>query len=277
MGEVKADRLRLGGMALRNGLLIHGPTHWAAAVRSRDGSIEVASQPKPELAPGLVARLPGLRGPVKLAESMVVLPLVRRKMPAARLPFEDWRVVAAVGTTLVATAALRKRLRASALREGLVQALGAVPAMVALMDRDLAAYHGVEHKAIAAYEQGIDDPATVPKEHDRCGSNLIAPMMLLSAGGTVLLERLVEEPSPVVRAGVGLGGASIAVEMFAWSDRHHGSPLAEAFHTPGREIQRLVATKEPTAEQLEVGVAALAEILRVEQADGNGGHAPLAT
>ena len=27
------DKLRLGGMALRNGLLVHGPTHWAAAVR----------------------------------------------------------------------------------------------------------------------------------------------------------------------------------------------------------------------------------------------------
>lgn len=277
MGEVKANRLRLGGMALRNGLLIHGPTHWAAAVRARDGTIEVASRAKPELAPGLVARVPGLRGPIKLAESMVVLPLVRRHMPAARMPFEDWRVLAAVGTTLVATAALRRRLAASALREGLVQTLGAVPAVVALMDRDLAAYHGVEHKAIAAYEQGIDDPAGVPKEHDRCGSNLIAPMMLLSAGGTVLLERLVEEPSPVVRAGVGLGGASIAVEMFAWSDRHHGSPLAEAFHTPGREIQRLVATKEPTAEQLEVGVAALAEILRVEQADGTADEPPPAT
>lgn len=65
---------------------------------------------------------------------------------------------------------------------------------------------------------------------------------------------------------VGLGGASIAVEMFAWSDRHHGDPLAEAFHTPGREIQRLIATKEPTPEQLEVGVAALAEILRAENA-----------
>ena len=141
-----------------------------------------------------------------------------------------------------------------------------MPALVALLDRDLAAYHGVEHKAIAAYEQGIDDAAAVPKEHDRCGSNLIAPMMLLSAGGTVLLERLVEQPGAVARAGVGLGGASIAVEMFAWSDRHHGDPLAEAFHTPGREIQRRVATKEPTPEQLEVGLAALAEILRVEQA-----------
>ena len=107
-----------------------------------------------------------------------------------------------------------------------MQAIGAVPAVVALMDRDLAAYHGVEHKAIAAYEQGVEDPAGVPKEHDRCGSNLIAPMMLLSAGGTVLLERLVESPGPLARAGIGLGGASIAVEMFAWSDRHHDSAAA---------------------------------------------------
>ena len=158
---------------------------------------------------------------------------------------------------------LRKRMRGSALREGLVQAIGAVPAVVALMDRDLAAYHGVEHKAIAAYEQGIDDPATVPKEHDRCGSNLIAPMMLLSAGGNrCCWSGWWRSPGRWRGARSALGGASLAVEMFAWSDRHHGSPLAEAFHAPGREIQRRLATKEPTPEQLEVGVAALAEILR---------------
>jgi uncharacterized protein YqhQ len=260
------QKLRLGGMALRNGLLIHGPTHWAAAVRKQDGSLEVASEPKPELAPGLVAKVPGLRGPVKLAEAMVVLPLVRRRMRAARLPFEDLRVLTAVAATLATTSLLRRRVRAGALREGIAQAIGAVPALVALSDRDLAAYHGVEHKAIAAYERGTDDVAAVPKEHDRCGSNLIVPMMLLSAGGTVLLERMVESPSAAVRAGVGLGGASLAVEMFAWSDRHHGEPLAEAFHTPGREIQRRVATKEPTPEQLEVGIAALEEILRAEAA-----------
>ena len=28
----ESDRLRLGGMALANGLLVHGPTSWAAAV-----------------------------------------------------------------------------------------------------------------------------------------------------------------------------------------------------------------------------------------------------
>jgi uncharacterized protein YqhQ len=251
-------------MALRNGLLVHGPTHWAAAVRADDGQIQVASERKPELAPRLVARLPGLRGPIKLAEAVAVLPLARRRLPAARMPFEDRRVIAAVAVTLGLTSLLRKRDSSSAPREVAIQAIGTVPALVALLDRDLAAYHGVEHKNIAAYEQGTEDVASVPKEHDRCGSNLIVPMMLLSIAGTVLLERVVPNPGPLPRALTGLAGASVAVEMFAWSDRHHGEPLAEAFHTPGREIQRLLATKEPTAGQLEVGAAAMAEILRVE-------------
>ena len=257
--------LRLGGMALRNGLLIHGPTHWAAAVRGREGEIVVGSERKPELAPRLAGRVPGVRGPLKLAEAMAVLPAVRKRLPEARLPFEDWRVLVAIGGTLAASGILRRKARRPAVRETAVQALGLVPALVALSDRDLAAYHGVEHKAITAYEQGVDDAAQVPKEHDRCGSNLITPLILLSAGGSVLLERMVERPGPLARAGVGLGGASIAVEMFAWSDRHHDTALARAFHSPGREIQRLVATKEPTPDQLEVGAAALAEILRIEE------------
>jgi uncharacterized protein YqhQ len=271
MADERREKLRLGGMALRNGLLIHGPTHWAAAVRKRDGEIEFGSERKPELAPKLVAKVPGLRGPIKLAEAMAVLPLARRRLPSARLPFEDPRVLAAVGVTLAASSLLRRRAPATAAREGVVQAIGAIPALVALADRDLAAYHGAEHKTIAAYERDLlDDVASVPKEHDRCGSNLIVPMMLLSAGGTVLLERLVDSPGNAARAGVGLGGASLAVEMFAWSDRHHGEPLAEAFHTPGREIQRHWATQEPTPEQLEVAVAALKEILRVEEGSGQG-------
>ena len=39
-------------MALRNGLLVHGPTHWAAAVRTDDGEVKVASGRKPRAAGG---------------------------------------------------------------------------------------------------------------------------------------------------------------------------------------------------------------------------------
>jgi uncharacterized protein YqhQ len=261
----KTETLRLGGMALRNGLLIHGPTSWSAAVRDRDGEIRVASDRKPALAPR-AARTPGLRGPVRLAEAFAIIPIVRSRLPAARLPFEDWRVVVAAVASVAATGALRRGGRGAPLREGFIAVLGLLPALAALRNRDLAAYHGVEHKAIGAYERGSMDPATAPKEHDRCGSNLILPMVLLSAGGEVLLYRLLENPGPLARAGAGLGGASVAVELFAWSDRNPETTLARALHRPGHEIQRLVATREPTAEQLEVGSAALAEILRAEGA-----------
>ena len=49
--EAGGAALRLGGMALRNGLLIHGPNAWAAAARTPDGAIEVASGPKPSSRP----------------------------------------------------------------------------------------------------------------------------------------------------------------------------------------------------------------------------------
>src|SRR5262245_65648116 len=123
-------------MALRNGLLIHGPTHWAVAVRDVEGEVLVASERKPELAPQLAQRVPGLRGPLKLVEAMAVLPLVRRRLPAARLPFEDRRVMAAIGVMVLATACFRRRMARGAVGEGLVPALGAACAGIAIYDRD---------------------------------------------------------------------------------------------------------------------------------------------
>jgi len=256
-------KLRLGGMALRNGLLVHGPTHWAAAVRTRAGDIEVASGRKPTFAPR-VATIPVLRGPLKLLEGFAVVPLARRELPSARLPLEDPRVLAAAGLVTLVSGALRRGRPATLLRESVAALLGAVPALVALSDSDLAAYHGVEHKAIGAYEQGRADPREVHKEHERCGSHLVAPLLVLSIAGQLVVERLLERPGPIARGIAGLAGVATATELFAWSERNPDSPFAHAFRRPGTEIQRLVATREPDERQLEVGRAALAEILRVE-------------
>src|SRR5919204_5031184 len=95
------DKLRLGGMALRNGLLVHGPTHWAVAVRKPDGEIKVASGEKPRLQ-GKIAEAPGLRGVVRLGEAFALIPLIKRRVPEVALPFEDARVA----TAMVASSAL---------------------------------------------------------------------------------------------------------------------------------------------------------------------------
>ena len=261
--EAKTEQLRLGGMALRNGLLVHGPTHWAVAVRNKAGEIEVASGPKPALAKGRLGTTPLVRGPLKLAEALAVVPLARMRLRSARLPFEDPRVIAAAAMASVGSAAARKLAKGSASREALVAVLGLVPALAALRDPDLAAYHGAEHKAIGAYESG-GSAADEPKEHERCGSNLIGPMLAFSVAGQVLVEGTLERPNAIARGAASLAATGAAVEVFAFSERKPDAALSRAVHGAGYEIQRLVSTREPTPEQLAVGEAAVRELLRVE-------------
>ena len=105
------------------------------------------------------------------------------------------------------------------------------PALLALRSGDLAAYHGVEHKSIAAYEDG-EDAADADKEHDRCGSHLVAPMLTAAAVGNVALRRAGLR-GPAAEAAVGLGSAAVAVEVFAWGERHPDSGLTRMMRRPG--------------------------------------------
>jgi uncharacterized protein YqhQ len=257
------DKLRLGGMALRNGLLVHGPTHWAAAIRTGDGEVKVASGRKPRIGAGALERVPGVRGVAKLAEAMAVIPLVKKALPEAKLPMQDMRTLATMGAVTVTAHAIRRPGAArTAGREAAVALLSVAPALLALRRGDLAAWHGVEHKSIAAYEQDAD-AQDASKEHDRCGSHLVAPMLSTSVAGTVAARRAGLR-GPAVDGAIALGSMAIAVEIFGWSERHSGSALARAFRRPGHELQRAVGTREPDGEQLEVGRLAMEEILRVE-------------
>jgi hypothetical protein len=266
IGEENAtgDKLRLGGMALRNGLLIHGPTHWAAAVRASDGTVKAASGPKPRLR--VADGVPGLRGVLRLAEAFAVIPLAKRGLPEARMPFQDVGVASVAAGTTLAGALLKRRSRGSALGEAGAAVISLAPALFALRGGELAQYHGVEHKAIAAYEQGGDDAAGASKEHERCGSHLVAPMMASNLAGTLLLRRVLERPNALAGGAVALASTAVAVEVFAWCERHGDTRMARALRSPGFAIQRVVGTREPDERQLEVGHAALAEILRVESA-----------
>ena len=262
MSPVTEGKLRLGGMALRNGLLVHGPTHWAAAVRTPGGDIAVASGRKPRLK--AVDPVPGLRGVVRLGEAFVVIPLVKRALPQAKLPFESPSVLGVATGASLAGALLRRRVGGTT-GETAAAMLSLAPALLALRGGDLAAYHGVEHKAIAAYEAPEEtDAADAAKEHDRCGSHLVTPLLASNLAGALLVRRVLERPGPVAGAGVAVASTAAAVEIFAWCERNAGTPLARALRRPGFELQRVLGTREPDERQLDVGRAALAEILRVE-------------
>ncbi len=260
------EKMRLGGMALRNGLLIHGPTSWGAAARAKDGSIDVASGKKPDFGGNRIAKVPILRGPVRLAEAFAVIPIARFSVPSSRLPFEDPRVIAAgIASTVIGNLIRGGRSgKATPIREGLSATVGLLPSIVSLSGSDLAAYHAAEHKSIGGYEQD-EDPAEVPKEHKRCGSNLIAPMVFFSIAGQLLTDRLIEKPGRLARAVSAVAGVSLSVEVFVHAERHPDSFVGRAVHFAGHEIQARFATREPTREQLDVAVAALDAVLAAEQ------------
>ena len=263
MSPVTEGKLRLGGMALRNGLLVHGPTHWAAAVSDRDGGIQVASGVKPRVHG--VEGLPGIRGVVRLGEAFAVIPLVKKRLPAAKLPFESPAVIGVAAGASVAGTLARRHLRGVP-GETAAALMSLIPAAFALRGGELAEYHGVEHKAIAAYEAPDEtDASETAKEHDRCGSHLVTPLLASNVAGTVLLRQAVERPGPLAAGAVTIASTAAAVEVFAWCERNNETRAAKALRRPGFEIQRLLGTREPDERQLEVGRAALAEILRVEQ------------
>src|SRR5205823_4434292 len=126
------DKIRLGGMALANGVLVHGPTAWACAIRTPEGELKVESAPK------------SFRG------------------------------------------------------------------------SEVAAYHGAEHISIGSYEHG----ETRAKEHERCGSHIVGPLLISSAIGGALAARAPERVRGPARAAAQLGAVGVATELFSWMVRN---------------------------------------------------------
>ncbi len=92
-------------------------------------------------------------------------------------------------------------------------------------------------------------------------------MMVFTIAGQAIMDRLPNSPGPLARAVASVASLSLAVETFAFAERHPDSPMGRAVHFAGDSIQRLFATREPDEEQIEVGIAAMDAILAAEGAD----------
>jgi uncharacterized protein YqhQ len=261
MSKKKADeKIRLGGMALGNGVLVHGPTSWACAVRTDDGRVKVVAERK-RLRGSRVDK-PLLRGPVRMAESFAFLPRLKRALPEAKLPFEGGTTIASMTGAALALHALRRSRLSEGSQELIGGLLAVAPAVFSLRGGSLASYHGAEHIAIGTYEKG--EPST--KEHERCGGHLVGPLLATTAVGNVLAARAPARMRPAARLAASVGALAAATEIFGWMQRHPDRRLARALSKPGHELQHRFSTADPSPQQLEVAEAALAACLELERA-----------
>jgi uncharacterized protein YqhQ len=301
---------RMGGIALKNGLILVSETHWAAAVRDAAGIISVASGLKPKVPvgakPGAFGAgsdgIPLVRGLGRFGETLLVLAQAKMNLPGAELPLEGGRIIAALGAALGASAAVRALAPKSPLVQEVGGALAAfVPAVLALKNSPISGYHGAEHKVIGGREAmarmrtvasaagsaaaTLRDSAgavagaasgaarsaaagAAPKEHDRCGSNLIGPYLLATVVTNLLARGRSGVKSPAASAVAGAASLGIALEALRWATTHGDNIVAKIMLYPGRLVQKQLTTKEPTSAQLEVGEHAMNELLRLEGAAG---------
>src|SRR5213082_1758960 len=217
------EKIRLGGMALANGVLVHGPTAWACAVRLDEGELKVASGPK-RFRAGRLDR-PLLRGPARLLEAVAVVPEVRRALPEAKLPFQRPAVLASMlaSATVVKLARDSGRLGPAA-QELLAGILSVAPAALALRSSNLAAYHGAEHISIGSYEHG----ERRAKEHERCGSHLLGPLLATTAIANTFAARAPAHLRSPARVAAQIGALAASTEIFGWMVRNPDKRLSRA-------------------------------------------------
>jgi uncharacterized protein YqhQ len=164
------------------------------------------------------------------------------------------------GSATVVRVARESERLGPAVQELLAGLMSIAPAVLALRGSDLAAYHGAEHISIGTYEHG--EPRA--KEHERCGSHLVGPLLVTTAAANTLAAKAPAHLRTPARIVAQVGALAASTEIFGWMVRHPENRVARALAKPGHELQHRIATAEPTPEQIDVAEAALRSCLALE-------------
>ena len=132
-----------------------------------------------------------------------------------------------------------------------------------LTPRGLWRYHGAEHKAVAAFEAGVDlgDLSAVgrcSRVHNRCGTNVAFLVMVASL---VLLRLPVVAQIPLIVLLLAL-----SAEVVTWAAGRPGETLPRLLLAGGRFTQRAITTADPSPAQLAVACRALTACLEGQAA-----------
>jgi uncharacterized protein YqhQ len=134
-------------------------------------------------------------------------------------------------------------------------------------------FHGAEHKAIFAFEDGkeltIDNMKPYTTFHPRCGTSFLLLVALVCIFIFAIIDALIIHfigpyPNVLVRTLTHIVlipfVSGISFEVLRLSDRYRKSPLVSWFIQPGLWLQH-ITTREPDDEQLAVASQALKAVL----------------
>ena len=274
-----------GGSALLGGVMMRCGSSVGMAARRPDGRIATARFDLPPAVVRGVDRIPVVRGMSAVAASLnAALPALAWsfKVRFPHLPVPDvvrlrrgavltlllldavFSAVPALLSSSAGTSSGGTLVVETTARVGLL--LGYLVAVRLHPDvRELFAYHGSEHKTVAAYEAGA--PLTVDAvrphslRHVRCGTAFILWLVIAASLATPLVHGLPLVLGIAARFGVMALAAGVSYEVLRAGARWDSLRVVRWLVAPGLSLQRLT-TSEPTDAQIEVGIAAFSAALQ---------------
>ncbi len=140
-------------------------------------------------------------------------------------------------------------------------------------------YHGAEHKSIYCYEMNDEllpeRAALHTRFHPRCGTSFILIVALFAIAMYAISDTLYAyltgaAPTLLTRFGIHFSllpfVAGGSYEILKLSGKTRDNKITKFLIQPGLWLQK-ITTKEPTLEQIEVGMAALKAALGIDQKD----------
>jgi uncharacterized protein YqhQ len=253
-------------MAFGNGVMMRAGRYWAWA--RDDGSLLHGVVPA-WFGDRRWTRLPVVRSLLGFAGMLALSVRLHRRngrLRSARLLL--WLVVLVVASAL-AGPFMYAHVRPPLLADATMQALGVLLALVVLrlgMGAEVWRFHGAEHMAVNAYEGGADltDVAAVgafSRIHDRCGTNLIAIVLLLVL---LLVPAWQGWLGELASLAVTVACVAAALEIFRLIQRRPRLLISRAALSVGRALQRVVTTRDPRPDQLALACAALVRVVELE-------------
>lgn len=258
--------LKVGGQAFANGVLMRSKKHWALA--TEDGQVHFGSVSSwldhhPRLDMFFI------RSVVAFVETVYFgLMTQRRHAPWSSRRLWQWLLVYAAITLPVAfwlKLPTDNNLPGHVLFQLFALAAGLF-ALTRMLPRRLWTYHGAEHKAVNAYEQGVDLEDTQAVQgcsriHNRCGTNLVA---IIVAASIAYVPATSATVALLATAAYTLVAIGLSIELFRLVVRFPERLLSRVVLFPGKQMQKFVTTREPADDQIDVATKALRLVLVME-------------
>src|SRR4030066_52669 len=296
VSKKREDRIRVGGQAVIEGVMMRSPNSMAVAVRRPNGEIVVKRERLDFFSEKkFFSKLPLIRGVINLISALVLgmkaLNFSANQSLEQEQEVSSWTMGLTFAFALcfgiflffLIPLFLTKWLRFAIpmvstsgilfnLVDGIIRLMIFLAYLWAISFfkeiRRIFQYHGAEHKSIFAFEAGealmADRVKGFSYLHPRCGTSFLLIVMVVSILVFALIPHHLSFGYKVASRVVFIPLiAGLAYEIIRFADRKRENRGIQYFIKPGLWLQRLTA-REPTEAQIEVALRALKAVLEME-------------